>query len=210
MKAQSSDQETVQHCEHGLPLFQTCAPCGRIMAGDLELLKREIEDARKQYKQKAQKPMTYDIDAETHQKQTEGRKSVRHALLVISSYIGNTTNDTPDDRRENEKEALKYMENYISERIEIERSSTLTEVEGEQVICAAILDSNNRIFRGHRHHDAIHAMSTRPGTAHVVEEGFITSKNRFVGRREAMDIQIAAGKMAKSNKGLDLFSEDLY
>lgn len=89
-------------------------------------------------------------------------------------------------------------------------ASTLIEREREEIICAAIVDSNNRVFRGHRHHDAIHAMSTRPGTAQVVEEGFITSKNRFVGRREAMDIQIAAGKMAKSNKGVDLFSEDLY
>lgn len=80
----------------------------------------------------------------------------------------------------------------------------------EIIICAAIKDSNNRIFRGHRHHDAIHAMSTRPGNARVVEEGFITSSNRFVGRKEAMEVQIKAGKMPYSEKGIDLFSEDLY
>ena len=80
----------------------------------------------------------------------------------------------------------------------------------EIVICAAIQDSNNRIFIGHRHHDAIHAMSTRPGNAQVVEQGFITSKNRFVGRKEAMEIQINAGLQPESERGIDLFSEDLY
>lgn len=80
----------------------------------------------------------------------------------------------------------------------------------ERIICAAIQDSNNRIFRGHRHHDAIHAMSTRPGKGQVVKEGFMTSHNRFVERKEAMEIQIKAGLQPESERGIDLFSEDLY
>ena len=80
----------------------------------------------------------------------------------------------------------------------------------EIIICAAIQDSNNRIFRGHRHHDAIHAMSTRPGDGKVVKEGFMTSTNRFVERKEAMEIQINAGLQSESERGIDLFSEDLY
>ena len=44
-------------------------------------------------------------------------------------------------------------------------------------------------------------------------QGFLTSENRFVDRKEAMTIQKAAGKLNTKGQPLDgqiLFSEDLY
>lgn len=81
----------------------------------------------------------------------------------------------------------------------------------EIIICAAIKDDYNRVFRGHHHHDCIRTLRNAPsGVERHFTEGFITSTNRFVERREAMDIQINAGKMPESDRGVDLFSEDLY
>ncbi len=89
----------------------------------------------------------------------------------------------------------------------------------EQCICAAIQFPANRtgmIVRGHRH-DACY--KTAMGIAdvrdylHEAEQGFITSANRFVGRKEAMQIQIASGIQSAAEGGYRgdiLFSEDLY
>lgn len=46
------------------------------------------------------------------------------------------------------------------------------------------------------------------------DQGFLTSKGRYVGRKEAAVIAIAANQMLRegirSHEGMDLFSEDLY
>ena len=66
----------------------------------------------------------------------------------------------------------------------------------EFVICAAIKDDYNRIIRGHRHHDCIRTLRDMPnGLERTFNQGFITSTNRFVERKEAMQIQIKAGLM---------------
>ena len=91
----------------------------------------------------------------------------------------------------------------------------------EIVICSAIKTGDGLIIRGHRHCDCFHNFSERPNPSLKVyreslamtEQGFITSRNRFVGREEALKIQILAGK--KSNdphgyRGEILYSEDLY
>jgi hypothetical protein len=44
-------------------------------------------------------------------------------------------------------------------------------------------------------------------------QGFLTSKNRFVNRKEALEIAIAAGQVNENELGnslIGLFSEDLY
>lgn len=76
----------------------------------------------------------------------------------------------------------------------------------ETIICAAIKTARNVIFRGHRHNDCIH---TAYGVPTIIQndirnrtEGFITSKNRFVDRKEAHQIHF--------NKEGELFSEDIY
>lgn len=86
----------------------------------------------------------------------------------------------------------------------------------EVCICAAIQLPDGELFRGHRHDDAIQTA----GKAHVeralivsAEQGFITSRNRFVGREEGAALQTAAGippaQTGRPPEGM-LFSEDLY
>jgi hypothetical protein len=87
--------------------------------------------------------------------------------------------------------------------------------DAEVVICAAVVADNGEVVRCHRHHDGLRAIADRD-LAHAEREdaqGFITSRNRYVDRREAMRIQRAAGieSVAPGGyRGTQLFSEDLY
>lgn len=92
----------------------------------------------------------------------------------------------------------------------------------EQIICSAVR-RNEKIWRGHRHSDAIRSMHDELGYTMSrkdiqlirAEQGFMTSENRFVDRVEAMNIQVAAGipsvlKGDQAYLGGELYSEDLY
>ena len=83
----------------------------------------------------------------------------------------------------------------------------------EICVCAAIRTRDGTIIRGHRHDDCIQTafkMKLKPLSA-VDSQGFITSQNRFVDRREGMRLQNAAGiPSATGYRGEILFSEDLY
>ena len=66
-----------------------------------------------------------------------------------------------------------------------------------------------------RHHDVIRHMCDVMGYDRVTgafTQGFITSENRFVDRKEAVDIAVAAGQTEHHEWGprLLLFSEDLW
>lgn len=85
----------------------------------------------------------------------------------------------------------------------------------EIVICAAIKTQDGQIIRGNRHSDAIRTAIERGLILARGEcsQGFITSLNRYVDRKEARKIQERAGvpSAAKGGYRLDiLFSEDLY
>lgn len=87
----------------------------------------------------------------------------------------------------------------------------------EIIICAAVKMPDGFVVRGHRHADCYHNLYGRPKYKEAVfgktEEGFITSKNRFVGREEGRKIQDAAGIPSADRDGYrhnTLFSEDLY
>ncbi len=87
----------------------------------------------------------------------------------------------------------------------------------EICICAAVKMPDGFIVRGHRHADCYHNLSGRPkykkAIFHNTEEGFITSKNRFVSREEGRKLQDAAGIKSADPEGYrgdTLFSEDLY
>lgn len=83
----------------------------------------------------------------------------------------------------------------------------------EICICAAIRDNTGYIWRGHRHADAIELVELAGRTFRVSsDQGFVTSKNRFVNREEGYQLQIAAGIPSASGgyRGKRLFSEDLY
>ena len=87
----------------------------------------------------------------------------------------------------------------------------------EEVICAAIQFKCGKLILGHRHGDCIMNAVKRnpPLEPKGAIQGFITSKNRFVDRKEGMTIQKATGKPSCYGKngeyvGDILFSEDLY
>lgn len=101
-------------------------------------------------------------------------------------------------------------------------------VDPEVCICAAIRLPDGRVIRGHRHDGCImyaKAMvdcEARPSNgggpewhpSMCREQGFVTSRNRYVDRIEGMRLQIAAGVRSacggKMEIGTPLFSEDLY
>lgn len=78
------------------------------------------------------------------------------------------------------------------------------------------------IISGYRHAHCINLLKTISGLRSVKFgpdsvgesiQGFLTNKDRFVDRLEAMDIAIKAGQVEKENLGnprIGLFSEDLY
>jgi len=84
--------------------------------------------------------------------------------------------------------------------------------EDEICICAAIKCNDGTIVRGNRHGDCyITAKAMKKKLSR--DQGFITSKNRYVRRKEACILQNKAGiKSIWSGKEIKkiLFSEDLY
>lgn len=94
-----------------------------------------------------------------------------------------------------------------------------TALNNEFCICAAIQMPDGEIIRGHRHNNCYDVVRSRPNAESNREnivaavQGFITSTNRFVDRKEAMRLQIAAGIPSQFSRGYCgdiLFSEDLY
>lgn len=89
----------------------------------------------------------------------------------------------------------------------------------EIVICAAVRDIGGTVIRCHRHHHGLAVLRERwASRSHNIvaleaEQGFVTSRNRYVDRREAMALQLAAGIQSVAPggyRGEQLFSEDLY
>jgi hypothetical protein len=86
----------------------------------------------------------------------------------------------------------------------------------EQCICAAIRLPNGEVWRGHRHDSAIMTAgraNVSKEAIYAAEQGFITSRNRFVSREEGARLQRAAGIPSADTAqpvGDMLFSEDLY
>lgn len=93
----------------------------------------------------------------------------------------------------------------------------------EVVICAAVRAKDGFIYRGHRHAHALYrpfGLQGVPGyeneRPHGDDQGFITSRNRYVSREEAMQIFKTSGAVSAdeekhpvANRG-ELYSEDLY
>lgn len=86
----------------------------------------------------------------------------------------------------------------------------------EVCICAAIRTPAGRIIRGQRHYDCLRTAMAIPGVmpddVRTAEQGFVTSRNRFVDRQQGLQLQLAAGiqSAADGYRGNLLFSEDLY
>src|SRR5574343_220970 len=103
-------------------------------------------------------------------------------------------------------------------------------IEKEYITCSAIWYSelptltflpknieHGSVVAGHRHHNIINVVYLLHGkrTVHFGENscgkdifGFLTSKNRFVDRKEAVEIAYNAGQIKELKR--ELFSEDIY
>lgn len=85
----------------------------------------------------------------------------------------------------------------------------------EIVICAAV-KIGGQLFRGNRSSDCVLSARNLLGKGIRVmrdNQGFITSTGRFVSRKDAYDLQIAAGiPSAQGSYSIPgtLYSEDLY
>ncbi len=91
----------------------------------------------------------------------------------------------------------------------------------EKILCAAI-DFNGTIIPGHRHGDcydilrALVAGITEADLPDRTKQGFLTSINRYVSRKEGWEIaiannQVVYGKVASDNaEDSILISENLY
>jgi hypothetical protein len=64
-------------------------------------------------------------------------------------------------------------------------------MDAEVVICAAVIAEGGEVIRCHRHHDGLRALADRQleHSEHDKAQGFITSRNRYVDRYEAMELQ---------------------
>lgn len=84
----------------------------------------------------------------------------------------------------------------------------------ETVICAAVRTQEGLVIRGHRHADCLQNLRNRGfPVEREVEQGFVSSKNRFVTREVGRRLQEVAGIPSADPggyRGDTLFSEDLY
>ena len=91
----------------------------------------------------------------------------------------------------------------------------LAQIGKEVIICSAVMAEDGKIYRGHRHGDAMRACAQtgRKLFNGREQQGFITSHNRYVLREEARRLQDEAGIQSADPdgyRGKTLFSEDLY
>ena len=87
----------------------------------------------------------------------------------------------------------------------------------EICIVAAIKLEDGTIVRGQRHGDAIATalknLDNVGMMSHKYEQGFITSNNRFVSRKEGYALQVMANIESVAEcvyRNQELYSEDLY
>jgi hypothetical protein len=116
--------------------------------------------------------------------------------------------------RKEENAPLNYIDFFQARHFLL--MQVLEATEKEIVICSAIKTVTGLIIRGHRHCDCYHNLSQRPNHGlkeTQCDEGFITSRNRYVSREEARQLQEAAGIPSADKggyRGNILYSEDLY
>jgi len=116
---------------------------------------------------------------------------------------------------ENFHPAQIYLTNKIIEIIESIASDMdkIYKKETKEIcICSAVETTDGVIVRGHRHGDCMVAINNM-GKKVGMNQGFITSKNRFVDRKTARKLQEEAEIKSSDKDGYrhdTLFSEDLY
>ena len=90
----------------------------------------------------------------------------------------------------------------------------MTRDENQERIEAAAIWHKGRVYKvskPYRHHDVIKTMAKMGfGVGAMKHQGFSTSLGRFVDRKEAARIAIAAGQIEKLPHGTSLFSEFIF
>jgi hypothetical protein len=154
-------------------------------------------------------------------------KNTDQFIEELNELINLATTNTSIAHSGSSEEIEDSLQEYINGYTTFTNKYSDLKQEPEIVICSAVKLTNGMIFRGHRHTDCIktaHAFVTwnggnNPGEHHwnnkdmIESQGFITSKNRYVGRHEAFNLQVNAGidSIAVGGyRGNQLFSEDLY
>lgn len=88
-----------------------------------------------------------------------------------------------------------------------------TEAPQEVCICAAIRMPSGEVIHGHRHNHCYDVVRARTDAVRedivAAEQGFVTSQNRFVGRKEAMRIQRESGLPSCYRKDGKYFGDEL-
>lgn len=88
---------------------------------------------------------------------------------------------------------------------------------GEHILCAAIHNPDEKdmaneplIYCGYRHHNIL--WQGKHVSRNLYHQGFLTSKGRFVDRKEALMIALEANQVKdlEGVRGKKLYSEDLY
>jgi hypothetical protein len=91
----------------------------------------------------------------------------------------------------------------------------------EICICSAVRLDDGRIIRGHRHNHCIKVAMEWANAGQEVgrltqeQQGFVTSRNRYVTRKEGARLMAEIGWVSRADGRLirvgdDLYSEDLY
>jgi len=115
---------------------------------------------------------------------------------------------------------------------EIRTSCLLNRVKNEYIICSAIHYDNGIVYEhkpdnietgfvvcGRRHSDCVITVANllkknlRHDTIISVKrevQGFLTSRNRFLNRKEAWKFALEVGQIESDKEEDELFSEDLY
>lgn len=83
---------------------------------------------------------------------------------------------------------------------------------GEKVIHSPKNIDKGFVICGYRHgnlYAILQAMNINPGFSNI-EDGFLTSHNRFIDRKTARDLVLQTGQLSETQWGDELYSEDLY
>ena len=96
----------------------------------------------------------------------------------------------------------------------------------EYILCSAIHFDDRKVYKnqpesiitgfvvcGYRHSDCINTINNLNPDNHIFspkKQGFLTNKNRFVSREEAMGIAKKAKQLKNKSYASRLFSENLY
>jgi len=104
-----------------------------------------------------------------------------------------------------------FFEQIVSSRPEIIICAAVHFDDGKKYVYKPINIETGYVICGHRHHECFYTRAIfggEQGFEGTITQGFLTSKNRFLDRKEAY--RLAKGYMEIYSENESLYSEDLY